>query len=528
LGPELDRASHAKDPQRHQTLRTAKASERAPTQYGLDLGRRLPCSILTPAAVLALQRIAGNSSVASVLEQKPTLQRDIGWEGASKEGHAWNAKGGRQEVGGILRLPLDGLAVGLQSKTATAYKPDPTDPTKWIPYTEGTAVPGLSPESATGKADTGRAIVLLPQSLTADDAFSDKQGTIDVVIFLHGHTEGTNRPFAGWRALSTKAPKNKYRQGMYKEDEPGNPPVRDTSDTAPVRDVALDQAEQQLEASGEQRTIMILPQGGLHSQFGKGGDYSFNSTDFVGKIIERLKAEGKLKTTKGSQDIVRTVSMAGHSGAGTTLSAMAAASVDQMKAGKPPPLTGDLVLFDAINGDSQLGHFEDWAKMRLDADLLALKNNPAGKRITYLQNAPKLRGYYSTGEDNGGYERRYVDLQNTIKLWFSQHAAELAPLDVAGCLYENFFVLNPIPVSHEELMRGVKADQSRNEAGPGGGDAGTILDALHALHPQFKTCQALPDLTVPDATKQPSKHRAREGAHKGAAEEEKTPSAVGH
>ena len=37
----------------------------------------------------------------------------------------------------------------------------------------------------------------------------------------------------------------------------------DPTDVAPVRDVALDQAEQQLEDSQEKQLVIVIPQGGL-------------------------------------------------------------------------------------------------------------------------------------------------------------------------------------------------------------------------------------------------------------------------
>jgi hypothetical protein len=502
LGPELKRANVLNDPPQHQ-LRSVKPADVARPEFRLH-----------PAALLALQRAAGNRAVAGLFDRRPTVQREIGWEGASKEGEAWNAKGGRRDVGGILRLPLDGLDVGLQSKKATYYEQN--NEGDWVAKEEGTNIAGLSPESATGTGTQGRAIVLLPKSLTEEGAFPKGKGTIDVVIFLHGHTEGTDRPFAGWRALAKGAEKNALRKGLDK----------DPKDTAPVRDVGLDQAEQQLEESGQPRTIMILPQGGLHSQFGKGGDYSFDSTNFANKIVERLKSESQLKTGAGASEIIRTVTMAGHSGAGATLSSMAKASVAQMRAGKAPTaLTGDLVLFDAINGRGQFNNFKDYAEERLKADLNELKppkRKSVNERIEYLKIAPKLVGYWSKG---GGYKIAYTNLQHAINQWFIDNASELEPLGVAGCLHANYSVYNKVEVEHEELMRGVEAGKPREKARPGGGNAGTIIDALKALHPDFKACPPLPDLTQPEALEWP---KPKPKAHKGAVEEEKKPAAVGH
>lgn len=125
---------------------------------------------------------------------------------------------------------------------------------------------------------------------------------------------------------------------------------------------------------------MVLPQGGLHSQSGKTGDTDFDSNAYVNDIISRLEKKEILKTKASAHDIVGRVTMAGDSGAGATLARMARESVrrdQEAKAatsatpGRHNPrkehepfassaLTGDLVIFDAIN-EGQLGAFTDWA-----------------------------------------------------------------------------------------------------------------------------------------------------------------------
>jgi len=200
---------------------------------------------------------------------------------------------------------------------------------------------------------------------------------------------------------------------------------------------------------------------------------------------------------------------------------------------KPAPsasseLTGDLVLFDAIKWDD-LSAFEEWAKMRLDDDLTALqdiKTEPAAQREAdrreYLvKKSQKLRGYYSTGS---AYGAKYKALQTYIDQWFREHEAELAPLGVAGCLHANFSVMNPVSGSHEELMRGTKAGQSRvKEAGKPRENAGSILAAIEALHPDYTTCPPMGDLlTKPEEIKPKAKAKPE-----GAVEEEKKPATVG-
>jgi hypothetical protein len=411
----------------------------------------------TISAILELQRTVGNRAVTGLLESPRVsaplhVQRDLGWKDASKAGKGWNV--GQQEVGQIHRIPLQDLKQGLQQESAKR---------RWIPKKgkvkghweeESTMLPGLSSESAKGKA-----IAVVPAALAPTQP-------IEVLIMLHGYTETTDRPFAGWRELNPKAGGNAtvkaLRQGLDKDD------------VAPVRDVALDQAEQQLDETGYTQTMIVLPQGGLHSQFGLSGDTNFDSDAYSKEIVRRLFDEGVWKGAATAPQIGR-VSMAGHSGAGATLANMARESVNR-QAGKEPgassPLSGDLVLFDAINSKGELDAFKAWALMRLDQDLAELQRRKTDAlKLEYLKTAPKLRGYYSVKIDYG-YGKRYRSLDDVIGDWFSVHRAALGPM--AAPLRANFTVV-PIPVVHEELMRGVGAGEKRE----GSGD---ILDALRALH----------------------------------------------
>jgi hypothetical protein len=476
---------------------------------------------LDPAALLALQRAAGNRAVSSLLtpvqrkggKPAPALKpQDFGWTDAAKteEGYKWNVDA--QDRGEIHRIPLEGLTVGFQGKGESE----------------------LTKESAAGKA-----IVLVPWSTSL--ALKAANAKLTVVIFLHGFTEDPKeRPFGGYRALDPdKSPKK----------APGDDaaPLRkgiDSNDVMPVRDVALDDAEGQLQDSGNPLTIMVLPQGGLESQFGTAGGQQFDAAAYVREIIARVvNKRDFLVTDKDPETIVGRTTMAGHSGGGFALAEMARVSTrndrERKKAAEakkdytPSPsasseLTGDLVLFDAIRWHD-LGAFEDWAKMRLDTDLTALQNiktEPAAKREAdrrdYLAKSQKLRGYYSTGSTYGD---KYKALQINIDKWFSDHADELAPLGVAGCLHANFSVMHSVTGSHEEIMRGTEAGKTRiRDVGKPRENAGSILAALEALDPDYKaTCPPLGDLMKPEEKKPKAKAK-----HKGAVEEEKKPAAVGH
>ena len=279
-------------------------------------------------------------------------------------------------------------------------------------------------------------------------------------MFLHGFTEGDFRPFGGWRTLDT-APKS---TGKLKDLRQGI----DATDTAPVRDVALDNAAQQLEESGQKQLVIVLPQGGLHSQFGKEGGQNLES-GYVSQIVTRLQTENVWKDGTGkaakTAPVVSRVSMAGHSGAGAALTEMR------------KRITGDLVIYDAINGDQFYG-FQEWALARLDADLAVLTDTSKtdAEKLAYLQTAQKLRAYTTDS-----YIWAYIKLDDAIAAWFARNSAKLGAF--APCLRANYF-FEYVDVHHEELMRGSVAGTPR-AAG-----TGTILDAIKGLHPSLPSSVA--------------------------------------
>ena len=393
---------------------------------------------------------AGNRAVAGLLSGR-MLQRKLGWSDAVKDGYAWNDDE-RLVDGTIRRIPLEDLGEGLQ---------------------QDAAIPALTSESA-----KDRAIVHIPKALDAGQP-------IEVVVFLHGFTEGTHRPFAGWRTL----PKLKSRR------TPGRPKGSaemetlrqgiDSTDVAPVRDVALDQVPQQLAASGQTQTVIVLPQGGLYSQFGKAGggsdDYDFNSWTYVAKIVSRLQAEKVWKDANGKDAAaapkVARVSTAGHSGAGKTLKRMAEQSVRPGSAPGSGPLTDDLLLYDAMNSWDQLKAFKDWALMHLDNALIVVTSPTLDDvtKLKYLRGAQKLRSY-ATG---GNYKTRNDSLKTAIDDWFKANKSKLGKFEAP--LRANFVVRNinegsKVFIQHEEMLRGAKGGTARATG------AGNILDALKGLH----------------------------------------------
>jgi hypothetical protein len=421
-------------------------------------------------SLISLQRRVGNRAVGRLLGRTAAtglIQRKVGWTDAVKDGYAWNSD--EKQRGSIRRIPLEDLTVGL-----------PKD----VPITS------LTPERS-----DHRAIVLLPMAL-------DARLSVEYVIFLHGHTESSStRPYAGWRAYQPPPPPR------GRTPPPPTPPGReskvekwrhgiDATDVAPVRDVALDQAEDQLEASKLTQLVIILPQGALTSQFGDAGDKNFDAGDYVAKIADRLLTERCWLDAKGTAitDTAPTtarITMAGHSGAGATLSHMATESV---RASLPPgakgapdpvpssPLPSDLVIFDAINGSAQLDAVQKWTLMRLDEDLKVLidgtKNEDA--KLQYLHTAPKLRGFYTDL-----YQSPYEDLERTIRGWFKKHAGDLGQF--ARCLRANF-MLTYVGGEHEELMRGKGSGTTRSA-----GILTALLDLHRAMPASAADCPKMPE-----------------------------------
>ena len=433
--------------------------------------QRAPARATLHSSVLDLNRLAGNRAVAGL------LQRKVGWSDAVTKGYGWNADERTRKGGKVRRIPLEGLAEGLgmarKDQQAWKWVVDDRKTGAGHPELESTNIPSLSPESAKGKA-----IVLVPAAL-------DATKPIEVVVFLHGFTEGAHRPYAGLRALDPApqgagAKLTSLRTGI------------DSTDVAPVRDVALDEADLQLEESGRSQLVILIPQGGLHSQFSKEGKADFAAVALVDEVVAKLQTEQRWYGPDGkpttSAPTVKRTTMSGHSGAGAALSAMA----------NRGEIKGDLVLYDAINGSTQLGRFKSWVKQRLDEDLAALAAEPdETKQLEYLQGAQKLRGYCTDS-----YVDIYILLEAAIDAWFASNKAKLGKL--APCLRANFS-LQYVDVHHEELMRGSVAGTPRAKG------TGTLLDAIK-LRPLPASAAACPALLPPLADQ---KKAAKAAAKKG-------------
>ena len=320
------------------------------------LGRGLPPirpgDLHAQQTVLGLQRSAGNRAVTIA------IQRAGGWPDADPTGPAWNdAKA--KAVAKVWRIAIAGLAGGASS-----------------PFKGGDS------EHTTEAADH-RAIVLVPQTFNPKDP-------VRVMVYFHGHTETWRGQYAGFRQRTFKATAATRKAGLVSDNK--------------VRDVALDQMEDQISAAGKTQLIGILAQGGPQHQFG-----DINVDAYIKDVLTRTNAD--YPTVVPAVPTTWSVILAGHSGGGT---AVKGALSD---ANKPANLAA-IILFDAesMAGDISRRVSEDLAFLvdttRKDPD-----------RDSYLAGRPAVR---MIARDRHRYGKMYGTLvPDTI-------AAFLRPLLSAG------------------------------------------------------------------------------------------------
>jgi len=327
------------------------------------------------------------------------VQRAGGWPDASSAGRAWNDPTPKA-VGKIWRIAIAGLKGG----TGRRFK-------------------GGDSEHTTEAADH-RAIVLIP------DGF-DPDKPVEVLLYFHGHTEAWRGRYAGYRQRSFKETKQTKEEHLVSDDT--------------VRDVALDQIEQQMEHSGHARMIGILPQGGPQHQFGE-----INADDYIKDVLGRVNAEypGKLKKVPGSWQVV----LSGHSGGGT--------EVHQILSGssKPANLKG-IIMFDA---ESMSGDIEQ--RMTADLTFLADPDKNDSDRSAYLASRPPVRVFVRSDDKRTlRYAQMYVTLvEDTIsgftkRLMSRGQRAELEALRVRqGC----------VTLSDAERLRLAELKRNKPTSGP--------------------------------------------------------------
>jgi len=353
-GPPQDRRHEPEALERHHDRQPAPPRRGPPARGAAGI------------SLAALHRGAGNRAVAGLLGRAagPALQRAVGWTGdvVTAGRGLERRRAGRRRV---RRIPLEGLPVGLQQESAQKFVVD-------------------DPKTGAGHFETGVDVDQAPVPERPRAARSSRPRRIgrgqpiEVLVFLHGFTESTGRPFAGWRALVRPASDVPKPGAKLSGEEQQLERLRqgiDSADTAPVRDVALDQAEQQLDESGQAQTVIVLPRA-VCTPVGMAGDTNFDAGAYVGEIVARLGTEKAWQDGKGN-----VVATAAHGAAGehgrpqrspvprwrtwpTRRCRRPRPGARTRRPPKKPPassaLTGDLVLYDAINGSGQLGAFQKW------------------------------------------------------------------------------------------------------------------------------------------------------------------------
>jgi len=363
------------------------AGTTTPTWQGPTLPDRLTVS--AHQLVRGMQTVAGNRAMTFA------LQRDGGWPGASKKGPAWN-DATPKDVGKVRRLAIAGLAGGASG----SFK-------------------GGDSAHTTEAADH-RAIVLVPQGFSPKDP-------VDVLLYFHGHTEVWRGRYAGFRQRTFTPTAETKKAGL-------------TSDNK-VRDVDLDQIEQQIDSSGKRQTIGILAQGGPQHQFG-----DINVDAYISDVLTRTNKEYPTILTAVPKSW--SVILSGHSGGGFAVQ-------DALSAANKPKNLKGLLLFDA-----EAMHRDMRQRITDDLNFLADLTHSDADRDTRLAGRPSVRAFTSAGSP---YADRYEDIvgatiESTLKRIFPNgRKAELQRLRTRQALQP----LAPAEtVRLKELLRRRPTDQA--------------------------------------------------------------------
>jgi hypothetical protein len=272
--------------------------------------------------------------------------------------------------------------------------------------------------NAAVEAANGRAIALVASNL-------DPSHPVEVLLHLHGHNIG-------------------YRQRRSGSNAPGT-----------VRDVEVDRIEQQLQASGR-LMIGVLPQGTTTSGF---GGKKFNSDAYIQEVLNTLANMGVFGQNATAPQIRRVV-LTGHSGAGGPISQM----MDEKGQLRMPSNLGEVALFDAINGDSQLDIVRRWVLAQLNNDLSQLSQPgiTSAAQLSYLSQSLRFRAYHTVSQF---YGPRHEQLRQAINRWFTQHAPALGGISspVYSGLRDNYQVINVGHGDHDAIMG--KGDRLQNALG---------------------------------------------------------------
>jgi hypothetical protein len=391
----------------------------------INAGQWLAIRTLEPAALVALQRAAGNQALAGLLEHRHRvqLQRKGVTAQATKPGLGWPQdegvnKSGETVVDGVSRYTLHGLP-----------------------------------------APTTDVIVLVPKEV-------DPAGPFEVLIHLHGHGFGLH---AKNKAAIAGTPHKLRGMPMHK-----------------VRDIDWDRIESQLHQLVIGRPIIgILPQATDEEKQSGFGGAKFDRVALVDNVFTALSDLKNIKLQKPTGVVLSGHSGAGATFA--AILGKESKRLKQAATKDAPPPMNELVLFDAINGPGELGATIKWVRDQLDGDLKQLQATDDKHRATYIEKHARLRGYctYGVPSLNLTYADYYLgkksklyaagkselpkmkkqpfdlSLEETIEDWFTRHADDLNQLgsDVATKLRANYTIEELADTEHEASMGGEGKDR---------------------------------------------------------------------
>jgi len=348
-----------------------------------------------PQAVLALQRGAGNRSVAQLMRRKkvadpteidraapagvtsadplPTVTALPGADKAtvvadSSVGGGWTEKGGTKiesgRVGKIDRILLEGLS-GTQQAQPKLSNVD-------------TSGAGYASAVGPGKGKRGRAIALVPQAMR-----KGKGGETIVIVHFHG--------------VDVKA------------EMLGSAGLRGLNDPKP-EDVGDFQIPQQIEAYMKTRPdarVIVLEPVGITTQYQGLKDTFFGLPD-VDTFVDECFAQ--LAPLLPKDTAVGPVYLAGHSGGGFEIERLLSTN----RAPKKHRFAGVLG-FETVHG----GHASTWGALatdHLETDLKALaKLGDAKQQLAYLRDSGF---HFSVFGGFGGYAPQVRAVRKIIAGWF--------------------------------------------------------------------------------------------------------------
>jgi hypothetical protein len=234
-----------------------------------------------------------------------------------------------------------------------------------------------------------RAIVVIPERVDLS------KGKVDVLLHFHGRNIG----------------------------------YRERAKEGTVRDVEVDQIEQQLVAS-DRRMVAVLPQGSRESgpdrlKFDIGGAEDY-VTDAIQLALDHLP---EARRPANEEVEVGRIVVSGHSGGGSyaieaaDIAQPAQPSVEEWVDAPP------LLLFDGVNTARELADLqlalEDW----LQEDRRQIAGKPDAAALL-ARRGVKLRSSWGTGSD-AGYQAQNTALVAWLDTWFKAHGTGDAAVDAA-------------------------------------------------------------------------------------------------